>query len=88
MVDGLGFTPFDGISVVGFAAFVSFTIIKGLLVPRSTHQDVLNDRDKWRELATRLQNQNTRLLIMGELGLNSIRAIEEKAIAQEGGESL
>lgn len=54
MVDGLPLIP--GLGLVGvlllFVLGVFRMVFTGALVPRATHQEVLNDRDNWRKAHT------------------------------------
>lgn len=74
---------FNGVGVVGMSVFITIGFILGIIVPRRTHQDMKDDRDRWRVMAETLKTENTRLLIISEIGVNSIKAIEERAVARE-----
>jgi hypothetical protein len=66
---------------------VVVSIIRGWLIPRPFHQEVINDRDRWRTMAEELQKENNKLLVIGELGVNSIYAIErvvEEKLGEQG----
>lgn len=73
---------------LGLAAFVVFCIIKGWLVPRSTHQDVIKDRDLWRKAyqeseAARVasQQQNAELMEIGRTTQALVVALPKAAAA-------
>lgn len=57
---------------------VVLLILRGNLVPKSFHDQIVDDRDHWRGIAEELQKENTKLLITGELGVSSIMAIEQR----------
>jgi len=57
---------------------VVLLILRGNLVPKSIHDQIVDDRDHWRGIAEELQKENTKLLITGELGVSSIMAIEQR----------
>lgn len=76
-------------SQIGWGAIVVLVVIlilRGYLVPRIFHEDLIRDRDRWRTLAEQLREENAKLLVIGELGVNSIHAIEQvvaQAIAED-----
>jgi hypothetical protein len=74
--------PWTEIGWGAIVVLVVLLIIRGYLVPRVTHMEMVEDRDRWRAMAEALQKENTKLLIVGELGVNSIYAIEEVVRAQ------
>lgn len=76
----------NGVGVVGLSVFIVIGYTFGFIVSRREHNTVLDDRNHWRKLAEDSQERLTKLLIMSELGISSIRAIEEKASAREGGD--
>jgi L-cystine uptake protein TcyP (sodium:dicarboxylate symporter family) len=76
----------NGVGVVGLSVFIVLGFVFGFIVSRREHQQVIDDRDHWRKLAEDQQERLTKLLIMSELGINSLRAIEQKANAREGGD--
>ena len=72
--------PLSG-SAVGrprLASGVSPSALRANLVPKSFHDQIVDDRDHWRGIAEELQKENTKLLITGELGVSSIMAIEQR----------
>lgn len=93
MSEWLAALPFDGITVVGVALLVSLMVWRGLLIPRSTYQDVVTERDYWRKaaedwrasseansrLAQKLADQNTLLLPTAELSARSWEVIRMEA---------
>lgn len=74
--------PWTEIGWGAIVVLVVLLIIRGHLVPRVTHLEIVEDRNRWRSMAEELQKENTKLLIVGELGVNSIYAIEEVVKAQ------
>lgn len=65
---------------IGWGAIVVLVVIlilRGHLVPRIFHEDLIRDRDRWRAMAEQLREENGKLLVIGELGVNSIHAIEQ-----------
>ena len=87
MFEGIPAAFLNGISVVTLCVLAAYCFMKGLIVPRKTHEDVIDDRNQWRTMALELKAENTRLLLVSELGVNAIRAIEEKAGVANGGGS-
>ena len=74
----------QGIGVVSLCVFLALGFMRGWIVPRRTLQDMIDDRNSWRKMAEELKADITRLQVIGELGVHSIKAIEEKA--KSGGE--
>lgn len=67
-------------SQIGWGAIVVLVVIlilRGYLVPRLFYMEVVRDRDRWRTMAEELREENSKLLVIGELGVNSIYAIEK-----------
>lgn len=62
---------------------VVMLIIRGYLVPRPFHREIVEDRDRWRTMAEELQKENTKLLITGEMGVRSMMSIEAKISSEE-----
>ena len=48
MIDGIPLGLLNGIGVVGVVLIVGYLLATGRLITRSSHQDVLHDRDEWR----------------------------------------
>lgn len=84
MFENLNPVIFNGVGVVGLSVFIVLGFVFGFIVSRREHQTVLDDRDHWRNLAKDSQERLTKMLIMSELGINALRAIEQKANAREG----
>lgn len=78
-------TQLDGVGTVGICVLFAIAFMRGWLVPRRVLADALEDRNRWRAMAEDMKQENTRLLVISELGVNSIRAIEKRAA--ENGDS-
>ena len=50
------------LSAAGLLALAIWMILTGRLVPRKTHDDVIADRNHWRELAQSLDRENAKLV--------------------------
>lgn len=81
MSEVFGINPGDAGSV-GLLVVVVLLILTGRLVPRRTHEDVLADRERWRqaylesEKARSVEHeQNGQLLKMAELGGHILTAL-------------
>lgn len=81
MGDIFGINPTDAGSVV-LLTLVVLLILTGRLIPRRTHEDVLTDRDNWRqayleaEKARTVEHQQTgELLEMARLGGRILTAL-------------
>lgn len=69
--------PWTEIGWGAVVVLVVILILRGYLVPRIFYQEVVRDRDRWRTMAEELREENSKLLVIGELGVNSIYAIEK-----------
>jgi hypothetical protein len=78
-----GINVVDG-GAVGLLILVFLFVLTGKLVPRKTHEDVLTDRDNWRqaylqaEEARRIEHEQTGELIeIARLGGNILTALPQ-----------
>ena len=55
----------DG-GAIGALGFITFAFIKGWIVPGHTYQDIIQDRDDWKEMALSGANAAERALDMAE----------------------
>ena len=76
----------NGIGFAGLASLIVVGYMRGWIVPRKTLQDMVDDRDSWKEMALALKDDNSRLLVVGEMSASSMRALEKMADAKNGGE--
>jgi hypothetical protein len=47
-IDTLGLPGFDTLAPSALAGLCVFLILRGQLVPRRTHEDIVHDRNEWR----------------------------------------
>lgn len=81
MSEIFGINPVQG-GAAALLCLVVLLVLTGRLIPRRTHQDVLADRDRWREafleseVARRLEHeQKQELLEMAKLGGHILTAL-------------
>lgn len=89
MSEVFGFNPTDAGSVV-LLTLVVLLILTGRLIPRRTHEDVLADRDNWRqaylesEKARTVEHQQTgELLEMARVGGRILTALPHPGQADD-----
>lgn len=88
MAEVFGINPGDA-SAVGLLALVVLLVLTGRLVPRRTHEDVLADRERWRqaylesEAARKVEHEHTsELLEMARLGGRILTALPQAGPAE------
>lgn len=84
-MDLLSSLPWQGFGWGGIIFVGLILIMRGDLVPRKFHEErvaaIREDRDNWRNACKELLAQNSKLLSVGDLTVNAMRAIEAKAEA-------
>lgn len=89
MSEVFGINPTDA-GAVALLTLVVLFILTGRLIPRRTHEDVLADRERWRqaylqsEAARQLEHEQTgELLEMARLGGHILTALPQPGKADE-----
>lgn len=60
--------------VIGVLGFVLAALYRGYLVPRWVHDDLREDRDRWRDTALRATDNADRALMEAEKHYNALRS--------------
>lgn len=81
MIDGL---PFVQLSASAILAVVVLMVLTGRLVPRRTLNDVVHDRDQWRQAAQERSEQITRLLTATDTSTRALEALTDVAGVHDG----
>ena len=100
MLDGIPLT-FGELTPWGILTLVVIMLLTGRLIPRSTHADVIAQRDHWQGIAStaldvnvkhantmNTQSEALRLQVEGsEMTAKIMQAIQDNAAAQKAGEA-
>jgi hypothetical protein len=88
LLDGL---PVGGISLSGLVVMFVLAILTGRLIPRATHELMLNDRDQWRDAAQKhaetvaeQSKQITELMEAGRTALHVAESLHQVVLPQSG----
>lgn len=75
--------PFGQVGLVGtLVGTILYTVrlvVRGELVPRKFHQEILDDRDRWRVISEQLTQQNAQLINSTRLSVVAMQEIADRA---------
>ena len=68
---------------VGLLAIVALMVFRGLLVPRRTYDDLLRDRDYWRQVALQAMGHTEALMPAAEIATRMTEALGMAASVEQ-----